>query len=311
MKIIVLGATGFVGKAVIESVAMRVLRDEGAFVYHASRTTGQDLMDRDRFSDYLSRIQPDVIINCAADIGSVHYVSDKAADVINNNTQMTLNLYESVRNSCPHAKIINPLGNCAYPGGSDIQLEERLLDGGVHDSVFSYGSFKRYLYVIAECYRRQYGIKSINFIVPNSFGEGDSVDPNKTHALNGMIIRMVKAHRDGQKTFVVWGTGKPIREWVYIRDLAEVLVRGVMLGDDIPELINIAQGKGYSISQSASAIAEAIGYKGDIVFDIDYQDGAPVKIMDDKVFKSVFPSFEFSDHKDGIRNTVYYYNNIL
>lgn len=311
MKIIVLGSTGFVGKAVLSSPEAGTLRDEGVLFYHFSRTAGQDLMNSDKFTDDLAHIKPDVIINCAADVGSVHYVSANAADIVNNNTQMTLNLYNAVNEACPKAKIINPLANCAYPGDVNIQRESVLFSGLTHDSVFSYGNFKRYLYIISECYKRQYGIRSVNFIVPNAFGEGDSLDPNKTHAINGMVIRMLGAHRNGDKEFEVWGSGKPVREWIYVRDIASLLMEAINFDDDIPSLINMAQGQGHSISNSAHMIAEAIGYKGNIVFNTDYQDGAPVKIMDNIIFRSVFPDFEFYDHKRAIKNTVNYYEKAL
>lgn len=311
MKIVVLGSTGFVGKAVIASDEIQVLRDDGDLVYHASRTTGQDLMRQDEFTDYLEHITPDVIINCAADIGSVHYVTKKAAEVINNNIQMTLNLYNAVYEACPHAKIINPLGNCAYAGRASIQKEWGLFDGEVHESVFSYGNFKRFLYVISKCYHMQYGIDSVNLIVPNSFGEGDSLDPDKTHAINGMVIRMLKAHKNKDGKFGIWGTGKPIREWIYIRDLASLLAKAIFLEKNTIEPINLAQNKGYSIGESAMMIAEEIGYEGEITFNTEYQDGDPVKIMADTKFKDVFPDYKFYDHREGIRNTVKYYEERL
>jgi len=311
MKICVLGSTGFVGRAIIRSDAMQALRNSADTIYHAARTHGQDLMEFDAFVYYLKRISPDVIINCAANVGSVHYVTEKAADVIHNNTQMAINLYAAVKESCPSATVVNVLANCAYPAVSDIQKEDELFNGQTHLSVLSYGSFKRYLYVISKCYNMQYGIKSINFIAPNAYGSQDSSDPNKTHALNGMIIRMLAAQNSGDGEFEVWGSGTPVREWIYVDDMATILLESIFANEDLLSPINMGQNKGYSIKETAELIADAVGYEGKIVYNTNYQDGDSCKILDDTRFRVFFPNYEFYDFKKGIENTVEYYKEIL
>ena len=130
----------------------------------------------------------------------------------------------------------------------------------MHGSVHSYGNAKRMIQELAACYAMQHGVRSVNFLVPNTFGPGDHTDPNKTHALNGMIIRMLKAHRAGEERFEIWGTGRPVREWAYIDDVAEILVRGLRLEADLTYPVNIAQNHGYSIAETAGHIARAVGF---------------------------------------------------
>ena len=302
MKILILGGHGFVGRNVAQE-----LKGTDNQVHQLSRRDGLDLRDYNKTKKYLKKIMPDIIINVAAHGGSLHYVTDYAADVIYDNIQMTLNIYKAIREICPDARIINPLSNCSYPANSKIQKEENWLKGEVHLSVFSYGNYKRFLYVISKCYNMQYNIDSINLLVPNTYGPGDSIDPNKTHALNGMIIRMLKAKNNMEKKFEIWGTGKPVREWAYITDVSKVLAMSMNIEKPIIYPINLAQNKGYSIKESAELIAKALNYKGELFFNTNYQDGAPIKILNDEKFRKTFPNFEFFEHYEGIKETVKYY----
>ena len=306
MKILVLGGHGFVGKNLIES-----LNGTEHEIFPLSRRDGLDLRDYNSTKKYFRDIKPDAIINCAAHVGSVHYVTTHAADVLHDNVQMALNIYRAVKEVYPDTRIINPLSNCSYPGDANIHFEPDWWKGEVHESVFSYGNAKRMIYVISKNYHKQYGIKTVNFLVPNAFGPGDYTDPNKTHALNGMIIRMIKSKRQGDKVFEIWGTGKPIREWGYIQDVVNILIKGLKIENDLIYPVNIAQNKGYSIKESAELIREAVGFKGELIFNTKYQDGAPFKILDDKKFRSIFSDYEFFDHKKGIDNTVKYYKSVL
>ena len=306
MKILVLGGHGFVGKHVVN--ALNKTEHE---VHPISRRDGIDLRDYTKTENCFNEIKPDVIINCAAHVGSVHYVTTYASDVFFDNAQMALNIYNVAAKVCPDARIINPLSNCSYPGDSDIQRETDWWANEVHESVFSYGNAKRFIYVISKCYNKQNGIKSINFLIPNTFGPGDSTDPNKTHALNGMIIRMIKAERDGDAEFEIWGTGSPSREWAYIDDVVNIINEGIYTKEDLIYPVNLAQKKGYTIKESAEMIADSVCFKGKLTFNTDYQDGDPIKILDDKKFRYFFPDFLFFNHKKGIEETVKYYKSVL
>lgn len=305
MKVLVLGGNGFVGKQVV-----RLLKEGGHSAFPLSRRNGLDLRSSESVVENFSKIKPDAIINCAAHVGSLHYVTAKAADVVHDNTLMALNMYRGVVDCCPSAKIVNPLANCSYPGDAKILVESEWWNGPAHKSVWAYGNAKRMLGAVSECYRMQYGVKSVNFIVPNAYGPGDDIDPNKTHAMNGMIIRMMKAKYAQEPKSEIWGTGKPSREWLYVKDFARVLVMGLDSDEQI-EPVNIAQNRAYSIRESAETIKRIIGYPGELVFNAKYQDGVLIKQMDDKLFRSKFPDFEFTPLEDGIRETVKYYEEAL
>jgi len=305
-KAIVLGGFGFVGKNLC-----RGLLEKGIDAIPYSRRNGLDLTNLQNTIEIFNEVKPDVIFNCAAHVGSLHYVTKFAGDVIFDNMQMALNLYKSVKVTCPNAMVINPLSNCSYPGDTGIQKEENWWGGEVHKSVFSYGNSKKFIYVVAKSFYQQYKIKSVNIIVPNTFGPGDHLDPNKTHALNGIIIRMIEANTNNDSEFEIWGTGSPIREWAYIDDLVNILIETAILGDELIYPVNLAQKKGYSIKETAVLIKGAVGYKGKLTFNTKYQDGDPVKLLDDSKFKIMYPNFKFFDHKIGIKKTVDYYKNKL
>ena len=304
-KYIVLGHTGFVGK----NLTM-YLTSKGNKVVGLS-TEQCDLRE---YSQLLSELKKagkvDAIFNCAANVGSVHYVTAKAGEVISDNTYIALNLYKAVLEQCPETTVVNLLSNCCYVDGTQIQEEEKWIDGPVHHSVFSFGNFKRVLYYISKCYDMQFGINSINLMFSGIYGPGDSTDPNKVHALNGMIIRMLESIEKGDDEFEIWGTGKPIREWIYIDDVCKILLQSLE-HKNLIEPVNVAQGKGFAISETAQNIAKATGYSGNLVFNTDYQDGASIKILGMGKFQELFKDYVFYDHQEGVAKTVNYYREVL
>ena len=305
-KIIILGGTGFLGKQVSKQLSGTTHQ-----VFSFSRKEGTDITNLKEFIDKLAAIRPDVIINCAAHVGSVHYAIQYAGDMIYDNMQIELNLYKAVQLSCPQAKIINPISNCTYPGDANIHYEPDWEKGPVHDSVLPYASSRRMVYALAESFRKQYKIKSVNWLIANAYGPGDYSDPNKVHALNGIIIRLLKSKKEGEKTFEIWGSGTPTREWVYIEDVAKILCYSVdNIGEQIYPL-NLAQNKAYSITEIAKIAAEALDYKVEFVFNTKYADGAPFKILDNKLFRERYPSFSFTPLNEGIKNTIEYYKKIF
>ncbi|KKU21836.1 MAG: hypothetical protein UX31_C0011G0028 [Candidatus Nomurabacteria bacterium GW2011_GWA1_46_11] len=304
-KVVVLGGTGFHGSHVV-----RIAKEKSYEVYSISRREGVDIRDYPKFAARLKEIQPDAIIDCAGHEGSVHYVNQHAAEVAHDTFQMALNIYRAVAEVCPQAVVINALGNCSYPGDATVAKESEWLSGPVHESVLSSGMEKRVKYVIAAAYHKQLGVKSVNWIMSNCYGPGAGTDPNKLHAMNGIIIRLIEARKKGDKQFSIWGTGTPIREWVYIGDAANMLVESVEMKEQIYP-INFAQKKGYAIKEIAALAARELDYPVEFIFDITKADGAPIKILDDAEFRKYYPGFKFTPIETGIKETIRYYKKIL
>lgn len=306
-RIVVLGGTGFVGRNVCE-----VLKENGYEFIVLSRSTGVDFRDPVQCSKVFAELQPDLAINCAAHVGSLNYVTVQAADVMLDNSRMILGMYEASAKKSPKTLFINPIANCAYPGKAETYFEDQWQDGPLHRSVLAYGATRRLLWSVAESFAMQYGIRSINLLVPNMYGPFDSTDPNKAHALNALISKFVKAEKTGQKVLDIWGTGVAIREWLYARDfgriVAEIIKRPKMVG--LAEPLNIAQNFGLSVRELVELIATYFVYSGEIRYDASKPDGAPKKVMDDRRFRKVFEDFAFTPFDEGIKATIGYYESM-
>jgi len=305
MRVLLLGHTGFVGQNVYTELIKNQLNE----VIGKSRSNGLDLFNLENVCAVLSEIQPDIIINCAAHVGSLNFVTQIAADILDDNMRMILNLYKAIQKSAPTSVLINPVANCAFPGNLTEYSEEFLWSGKVHQSVLAYGSTRRMLDVFAECYKMQYGIKSILLYVPNMYGPFDSTDPNKAHALNALVGKVVKANHQNLDEIQVWGSGVAIREWLYAPDFGRVLDEMINNLDQTyySEPFNIAQNFGLSISDLLNIITTECNFKGIINWDRTMPDGAPRKVMVDTRFKKNFPNFIFTPLQQGLKVTVNYY----
>ncbi len=304
-RVALLGGTGFAGRNV-----RNVLEEAGHTVGVFSRTTGCDLLDLPTAWAELDAFRPDYIVNCAALVGSINYVTDFAADVIDVNMRIILNTYK-IAQQMRQVVVVNPIANCGYPGVMDHYEESGFWDGPVHPSVLSYGSTRRMMLAFSKCYFEQYGVRSANLIVPNMYGPYDSTNPNKTHALNALIIKFVKAVKYDQNEVEIWGTGKPVREWLYVCDFAQIVLQVITRGDLFLDPINVAQNHGESVNELVKIICERVHYTGQITYNTKYQDGAPKKVMNDRLFRQKFPDYQFTSLETGIAKTIEYYSSIL
>jgi len=306
-NILVFGGHGFMGKNL-----QNEFKGSDYRVTYISRFDNVDLRNLEQTIECIDNIQPDVIIFAAADVGSISYVSEYAADVVHNNTQMYLNLYGALSALKSKATVINPISNCSYPGIIDIQNEEDYWSGPIHESVQAYGMPKRMGYIISQCYAKQYGIKTVNLIMPNAYGPNDYLDEQKTHAMNGIIMRMMKAQKNGDKEFSIWGSGTPIREWLYMPDMARLMKQIIDTENfDLPNPINIGQESGVAINETVAMVKEALNYDVELVHDTTKQDGAPIKVLGNKLFTKHFSEFIFTPYEEGIKNTIKYYENLI
>ena len=308
MKVVLLGATGFAGRNVAE-----LLRKNGVEPIETSLSLGLDLRDAAATTAFLRKHRPDFVVNCAAHVGSLNYVTELAATVIGDNALMTLSMYEAVAKACPRAIVVNPIANCAYPAKANLFREDEWWDGHLHRSVLSYGSSRRFLWTVGESYQMQYAVRSIHLLTPNMYGPYDSTDPNKAHALNALISKFVKAEKISQPELPIWGTGVAVREWLYAQDFARLIWEVLLLPDrpGLQQPLNLAQNDGLSVKELVGIIQNKFDYQGRLVWDASKPDGAPKKVMDDTRFKEAFPDFQFTDFNEGIANTVAYYESVF
>ena len=158
-------------------------------------------------------------------------------------------------------------------------------------------------------YYNQYRMKFLNFIIPNMYGPEDHFDEFRSHALGALITKIVKDKEIKLPKVIVWGTGKPIREWLYVDDCVEVFTKALDM-EPMIEPINIGQGKGITIKNMAEMIKRVVNYEGELVFDDSRPDGAPRKVMNIDKMEKIFNWLPPTKLEDGIKNTVdWYYKN--
>lgn len=305
-KIFVAGGTGFLGKRVIKR-----LEEEGMNFAIASRSMGVEFRDKNQTEKFFGKERPNVVINCAAYVGGIKFGLEHEGEIFYNNVLMNTNLIEYAR-KYNVKRYINPISNCSYPNivQKDFK-EDEWWNGPLHPSVLVYGFVKKATWVQSYAYHRQYGMDFINFLVPNMYGPGDHFDEVRSHALGALIMKIVKAKEENLPEVIVWGTGKPIREWVYVDDCVEAFIRALEI-PPVLEPINIGQGVGISIADLAKTIKRIVGYKGKLVFDTSKPDGAPYKVMNVDKMKKIFNWTPPTKLEEGIKKTVdWYYENVL
>jgi GDP-L-fucose synthase len=300
--ILVTGATGFVGGGVCH-----MLERQGRPFTAASRSLGVDLRDRGQARALFEEVQPEAVINCAAFVGGIQFGYDHPVRIYEDNLLITLNLLQAAT-AIGVRRFVNPISNCAYPADATVFREREFWDGPLHESVLVYGFVRKASWVGSWAYRKEHGLDVLNLILSNMYGPGDHFEPKRSHALGALIAKIVEAKREGRQEVVIWGTGKPVREWLFIDDGAEALVRGLDC-EPSEEVVNVGVKKGVSIANMARMIADEVDYEGGFVFDTERPDGAAYKTVDGTCGEALLGWSPSTDLREGIRTTVAWFEN--
>jgi GDP-L-fucose synthase len=272
-RVTVVGGGGFLGGHVTRSLAER-----GCDAAVPRTADGWDFRSLDGALRFFETHRPELVFNCGARQGGLAYQAKYPAEIYYDNMLLGLNTMEAARLAGVD-RYVNVIAGCSYPGEvAGLMAEEDYWAGPLHASVVNYGFTKKAQVVQAECYRRQHGFVAISLLLANLYGPGDHSDPERSHALMALLRRFWEAKREGRPEVVVWGTGRPVREWLYVEDAAEALVRAAERYDGV-EPLNVGVGEGSSIRELAETIATLVGYEGRIVYDADKPDGAPFKTL--------------------------------
>ncbi len=302
--ILVLGATGFLGKRVCRKLDQREL------AYHrTSLSLGVDLRDRQATRNLVAQMRPSAIINCAAYVGGIHFGLKHPVELFDNNLAVTMNVLAAAQ-EFGVKRTVNPISNCSYPARARLFKEDEFWDGPLHESVLVYGFVRKASWVGSWAYAQQYGLDVVNLILSNMYGPEDHFEAERSHALGALVMRFSEAKRTKAPKLEVWGTGTPVREWLHVDDGAEALIRALDMPATI-DPVNVGIGQGLSIADLARSISDAVGYEGEIVFDSSKPDGAPYKTVDGSNGARLLnwqPSIPLDQ---GIRETVEWYLNSL
>jgi GDP-L-fucose synthase len=301
-KVTVTGGAGFLGKHLVKR-----LENMGAAVY-VPRQRDYNLTNLDAGLKCLLEHPCDVLIHAAAYYGGIGINVNEPASLYYRNLVMGANLMEAAR-LAKVAKVVNIGTACSYPGYVEGHLkEDDLWSGPCHASVVNYGLTKKMLAVQGQAYKKQFGLNSIHLILTNLYGPGDSYNPDRSHVVAALVRKWVEADLNKAPSVEVWGTGKAIREFIYVEDCADAIVLAAEKYNDAAMPLNIGTGIGTSIRELAETVHNVSGYQGKMTWNTDKPDGAPLKVLDVTRMKSVLDGWIApTDLKTGLAKTIAWY----
>ena len=272
-KILITGSTGMIGSGLI-----RLLNKQDYTLLTPLRTE-LDLRDQQAVLQYFSVHQPDYVFHLAAIVGGIHANYTYPATFIYDNTQMHCNVIHAAYQH-DVKKLLFPGSACTYPKLAQQPMQESVfLDGKVEPTNIAYAAAKMNGIIMCQAYARQHQLNAIIPMPTNAYGLNDNFDPHASHVIPALMKRFHEAKIAELKEVVLWGSGKPLREFIYVDDLADALIF-LMKHYDSPDIINLGTMQEISIIDLARDIASVVGYRGSIQLDTSKPDGAPRKCLD-------------------------------
>ena len=278
MRILVFGSNGLVGANLKD-----VLNQTNHQNFFSTRKD-TNLFSYEETSNLIKDFSPDVIINCAARVGGIVANDKNRTEFLLENLKININVLESLVKLNP-IKFINLGSSCIYPLNAENPItEESIMSGKLEPTNSAYAMAKLTAIELGNSIRKEFGHEIINLMPTNLYGKFDNFSEIDSHVIPGLIRRMHKAKTSNHETFNVWGTGKPLREFLYAEDLAKAIL--FILDNKInDELINVGSNIEISIKDLALKIKSVVGFNGEVEFDLDMPDGNPRKLLDSsKIF---------------------------
>jgi GDP-L-fucose synthase len=275
-RIVVTGGAGFLGQAVT-----RVLRERGVAESQivVPRRRDFDLTVESDVARLFETARPDVVIHLAAEVGGIGANMEHPGRFFYANMAMGMLLVEHARRH-KIRKFVHTGTVCAYPKHCPVPFrEDDLWDGYPEETNAPYGVAKKAIFVMLDGYRREYGLRSTVAVPVNLYGPGDNFDPASSHVIPAVIRKCEEARIAGANEVVCWGTGAATREFLYVDDAAEGIVRAAEVMDE-PIPINLGGGIEISIRDLVTKIAAACGFEGRVVWDSTKPDGQPRRGLD-------------------------------
>jgi GDP-L-fucose synthase len=282
-KVLVAGRRGMVGSSLV-----RALKAEGAGNLVTTDVDTLDLTDQNATDGFFAETRPEMVFLAAARVGGIQANNTYPADFIQINLSIQLNVIHSAfRHGVKRLLFLG--SSCIYPKLADQPMAENaLLTGLLEPTNEPYAIAKIAGIKLCESYRRQHGSDFRSVMPTNLFGPHDNFDLQASHVIPALIAKFHKGKVEGAKEVVVWGTGKPRREFLHVDDLAQACLHLMSLDEESfwsrvdPRCshVNIGVGEDVSIAELATLVSEVTGYQGRIVHDTDKPDGAPRKLLD-------------------------------
>ncbi len=273
-RIFVAGHRGLVGSALV-----RRLEREGFCSIVTRDSRELDLRNQAAVDAFFAAEKLEYVFQAAARVGGIHANNTFPADFIRDNLQIQTNVIDAAwRNGV--RKLLFLGSSCIFPKEAAQPItEDALLTGPLEPTNEWYATAKIAGIKMCQAYRRQYGFDAICAQPTNLYGPGDNFHPDHSHVIPGLIRRFHAAAQAGEQTVAVWGTGKALREFLHVDDLADALVF-LMQNYSEESIVNVGTGSDLRIADLAALIAEIVGFTGKIVYDPSMPDGTPRKLLD-------------------------------
>jgi GDP-L-fucose synthase len=297
-RIVVTGGAGFLGRAVCES-----LRRRGVTEILIPRRRDYDLTKEEDVARMYSDMRPDLVLHLAAEVGGIGANMHNPGRYFFANMAMALHLIEHARIN-RIAKFVQVGTICAYPKFTPVPFrEEELWNGYPEETNAPYGVAKKAAMVMLDGYRRQYGLASSYVLPVNLYGPWDNFDLNTSHVIPALIRKCVEAMDQGRDHIVCWGTGSASREFLYVDDAGEGVVRAAEVMDD-PTPINLGTNMEITIKDLVHLIAKLTGFAGEIRWDSSKPDGQPRRCLDTTRAANLLDWRAKIGFEEGLRRTI-------
>ncbi len=282
MKVLLFGSSGLVGSSL-----SRVLNNSDKISKLVSSTRKDtNLFSLKETEKTIKNTDPDVIINAAAKVGGIVANNSLRTEFIIENLKINMNILEAV---VPYNKIkvINLGSSCIYPLNAKTPIKEtQIMSGALEPTNSPYSMAKLSAIEIGKSISSQYGHKIINLMPTNLYGPNDNFSKDSSHVIPGFFSRMYQKKINNETDFSIWGSGKPLREFMYVDELAEAIE--FLLDKDVEDdLLNIGSGEEVSIRDLALKIQKLVNYEGEITYDLTKPDGNPRKLIDSTKINSL------------------------
>ena len=301
LRVVVTGGAGFLGSHLVEC-----LRPQGCAEIVVPRSRDYDLVKAQAVQRLFRDARPDIVIHLAARVGGIEANRRNPGRFFYENLMMGAQLMEEAR--LAGVRKFVAIGTiCAYPKFTPIPFkEDDLWNGYPEETNAPYGMAKKMLLVQAQAYRQQFGFPAITLLPVNLYGPRDNFDLETSHVIPAMIRKFVEARRAGQSEVVLWGSGKPTREFLFVRDAAQgILLATERYSDQAP--VNLGAGFEISIADLATLIAKGTRYNGRLVWDAFRPDGQPRRCLDVSRAEKEFGFRATTPFEEGLRETIAWY----
>lgn len=273
-KIYIAGHNGMVGSAIIRSLEKEGFNN---FIYKTSKEL--DLRNQAQVESFFEKEKPEYVFLAAAKVGGIHANNTYPGEFIYDNLMIETNIiHSSYKNNVK--KLLFLGSSCIYPKFAEQPIkEEYLLTGKLEETNEAYAIAKIAGIELCKFYRRQYGCDFISAMPTNLYGINDNFNLETSHVMPALIRKFHEAKANEDKEVIMWGTGKPRREFMYVDDLADSLVH-LMLNYSEEIHVNLGTGEDIEIGELAKIIKDVVGFEGKIVNDLTKPDGTPRKLLD-------------------------------